>query len=240
MVPGGAQTNNLVFFLGVAAAFGSFGFRMALVVSPYTVVALPIGNAVRIHWNVFKKSFKLQRFMFLLGKIFNFTFTLNKIFSYLDKVTFFYQRTVAGASGANFEVFLASRAAEARQFTERGILGNIQTVGPVPATTQVAYPTPGARPATRLGFGQHFVYGVKLEYHILHVVPQFIELRLCVVFYRRFLGPPYHFIPIFGVFTHQIPNPREFCLKIRARPVRHRLIIRQKRIIRLEQPIYIP
>jgi hypothetical protein len=36
-------------------AFGPFGFRMALVVSLYTVVALPIGNAVRIHRNVFKK-----------------------------------------------------------------------------------------------------------------------------------------------------------------------------------------
>jgi hypothetical protein len=57
---------------------------------------------------------------FLLGKILILilAFTLNNNLSYLDKVTFLYQGTVTGASGANFEVFLASRAAEARQFTE--------------------------------------------------------------------------------------------------------------------------
>jgi hypothetical protein len=55
MIPGRALKNEFVFFFGVALPFGPFGFRMALVVSLYTIVALPIGNAVRIHRNVLKK-----------------------------------------------------------------------------------------------------------------------------------------------------------------------------------------
>jgi hypothetical protein len=98
-----------------------------------------IGMYLRNHLNFRGVTFLLGKILILL-----LTFILNNNLRYLDEITFLYQGTVAGASGANFEAFLASRAAEARQFTERAILGNIQTVGLAPAATQVAYPTPGA------------------------------------------------------------------------------------------------